>query len=337
MVQEPDIDPGQVVDFINRHKDEPFLLYVPHSMPHVPIFASEAFEGKSGIGLYGDVTLELDWSVGQINQALKDNGLDDNTIVIFTSDNGPWTSYGNHAGRTPFREAKATSFEGGNRSACIIKYPPKLKANTRMDRAFFSVDLLPTLSHLAGINLPETMVMDGMNVWDLIAGDESAINPHDYYPLSTSRNFEGIMSGDGKWKLHIPHSYRTLITPGMDGQAGKYESRDIELSLFDMENDPMESKTIADIFGTNLPASSTKPYTGHTLGAAGAIESIASILSIVEGVVPPTINLNERDPEIDPKLNLTENTAQEREVNAALSNTFGFGGHNTSAIFKKYA
>jgi len=232
------------VDFINRHKDEPFLLYVPHSMPHVPIFASEAFEGKSGLGLYADVMLELDWSVGQINNALKENGLEENTVVIFTSDNGPWTSYGEHAGRTPFREAKATSFDGGNRSACIIKYPDKLVANTQMERAFFSVDLLPTLCHLADIPLADTLVIDGMNVWDLISGDEKAPNPHEYYPLSTSRNFEGIMSGDGKWKLHIPHSYRTLITPGMDGQAGKYEQREIELSLFDMENDPMESTNV---------------------------------------------------------------------------------------------
>lgn len=236
------------VDFINLHKDEPFLLYVPHSMPHVPIFVSEEFEGKSGIGLYGDVTMELDWSVGQINDALKKNGLDENTIVIFTSDNGPWTSYGKHAGRTPFREAKATSFDGGNRSACIIKYPAKLKANTSSNRAFFSVDLLPTLTDLAGIHLSDTMVIDGKNVWDLISGEEKAQNPHDYYPLSTSKNFEGIMSGDGKWKLHIPHSYRTLITPGMDGQAGKYENREIELSLFDMENDPMESKNVIEEF-----------------------------------------------------------------------------------------
>ena len=232
------------VDFINRYKDQPFLLYVPHSMPHVPIFASAAFEGKSGVGLYADVMLELDWSVGQINDALEVNGIEKNTIVIFTSDNGPWISYGNHAGRTPFREAKATSFEGGNRSACIIKYPDGLNPNTSVDRAFFSVDLLPTLCYIADISLPDTIVMDGKNVWDLISGDENAENPHDYYPLSTSRNFEGIMSGDGKWKLHIPHSYRTLITPGMDGAAGKYENREIELSLFDMESDPMESKNV---------------------------------------------------------------------------------------------
>ena len=236
------------VDFINRHNDQPFLLYVPHSMPHVPIFASESFEGKSGSGLYGDVTLELDWSVGQINDALKSNGIDEHTIVIFTSDNGPWISYGNHAGKTPFREAKATSFEGGNRSACIMKYPKGLKANTSNERAFFSVDLLPSLCHLAGIALPDSIVIDGENIWGLISGDEHVVNPHDYYPLSTSRNFEGIMSGDGKWKLHIPHKYRSLVTPGMDGQAGKYEIKEIELSLFDMENDPMESKNVINDF-----------------------------------------------------------------------------------------
>ncbi|MCK5367164.1 MAG: sulfatase, partial [Cyclobacteriaceae bacterium] len=233
------------VDFINRHKDEPFLLYVPHSMPHVPIFCSDEFEGKSGIGLYGDVTLELDWSVGEINKALKDNGIDKNTIVIFSSDNGPWISYGNHAGKTPFREAKATSFDGGNRSACIIKYPNELEANSSSNNAFFSVDLLPTLSHLAGVEMPNNEI-DGRNVWDLISGEKGAKNPHEYYALSTSRNFEGVMSGDGKWKLHLPHSYRSLLFPGKDGQPGKYETKEIELSLFDMENDPYESTNVIE-------------------------------------------------------------------------------------------
>ena len=233
------------VDFINRHKDEPFLLYVPHSMPHVPIFCSDEFEGKSGIGLYGDVTLELDWSVGEINKALKDNGIDKNTIVIFSSDNGPWISYGNHAGKTPFREAKATSFDGGNRSACIIKYPNELEANSSSNNAFFSVDLLPTLSHLAGVEMPNNEI-DGRNVWDLISGEKDAKNPHEYYALSTSRNFEGVMSGDGKWKLHLPHSYRSLLFPGKDGQPGKYETKEIELSLFDMENDSYESTNVIE-------------------------------------------------------------------------------------------
>ncbi len=231
------------VDFIKRNKNEPFLLYVPHSMPHVPIFCSEKFEGKSGVGLYGDVTLELDWSVGEINKALKENGIENNTIVIFSSDNGPWISYGNHAGKTPFREAKATSFEGGNRSACIIKYPERLQKNSGSDKAFYSIDLLPTLCFLAGVELPDREI-DGKNVWDLISDKKNAQNPHEYYALSTGRNLEGVMSGDGKWKLHLPHSYRTLLFPGKDGKPGKYENKEIELSLLDMENDPLESKNV---------------------------------------------------------------------------------------------
>lgn|GEM_PF-2892918 len=108
-----------MVDFIHRKKGEPFFFYVPHPQPHVPPFFSDDFKGKSGKGLYGDVMMELDWSVGQINQAMKDSGVDDNTILVFSPDNGPWTSYSHHAGVTPFREAKGTSFDGGVRSACI--------------------------------------------------------------------------------------------------------------------------------------------------------------------------------------------------------------------------
>ncbi len=233
------------VDFIGRSKDEPFLLYVPHSMPHVPIFCSKDFEGKSGKGLYGDVTLELDWSVGEITKALKKNGLEENTIVIFTSDNGPWIAYGNHAGKTPFRESKATSFEGGTRSACIIKYPNQLKANTSSNAAFTSIDLLPTLCQLSGVKPPQTEI-DGKNVWDLISNKESTINPQDYYAFSTGKNFESIMSGDGKWKLHLPHNYSTLISPGKDGSSGKYKTMEIELSLYDMENDPYEMKNVIE-------------------------------------------------------------------------------------------
>src|SRR5215472_241964 len=138
------------VDFIRRRKDQPFLLYVPHSMPHVPIFASEKFKGKSGAGLYGDVMMEIDWSVGEVLKALKENGLEDNTLVFMSSDNGPWISYGNHAGKTPFREAKATSFDGGTRSACIVRFPGRIKPGTTSTKAWSTLDMLPTLSHLAG-------------------------------------------------------------------------------------------------------------------------------------------------------------------------------------------
>lgn len=231
------------VDFINRHKNEPFFLYVPHSMPHVPLYVSEKFAGKSGAGLYGDVMMEIDWSIGQIMNALKENGVDDNTMVIFTSDNGPWISYGNHAGVTPFREAKGTSFDGGTRSACIIKYPGKIDAGSTSTSTICSIDILPTVCALTGAELPGNEI-DGANVWDLITNKEGAENSHVYYPFSTGNRFEGIISGDGKWKLHLQHPYRTLVTPGRDGAAGKYKQENIELSLFDMENDPYERTNV---------------------------------------------------------------------------------------------
>ncbi len=233
------------VDFINRNKDRPFFLYVPHAMPHVPLFCSEKFKGKSGMGLYADVMMEIDWSVGEITKALKANGLEDNTLVFFSSDNGPWISYGNHAGKTPYREAKGTGFDGGTRSACIIKFPGRITPGTFSQRAFCTLDMLPTLAYLAGAKLPENPI-DGKNVWDLIVGKPGARNPHDYYPFSTGQNFEGVISGDGRWKLHLPHSYRTLVEAGKDGMAGKYAQKQIGLSLFDMQNDPYETTNVLD-------------------------------------------------------------------------------------------
>jgi arylsulfatase A-like enzyme len=231
------------VDFIRRNKDKPFFLYVPHSMPHVPLFVSDKFKGKSGLGLYADVMMEIDWSVGEIVKALKDNGVEDNTLVIFSSDNGPWISYGNHAGKTPYREAKGTSFDGGTRSACIMKFPFRIKPSSVSTRMFCTIDILPTLAHLAGAEPPENPI-DGKNVWDIIVARPGAKNPNEYYPFSTGENFEGVISGDGKWKLHLPHEYRTLAEAGKDGMAGKYRQEKIELSLFDMEKDPYETANV---------------------------------------------------------------------------------------------
>jgi arylsulfatase A-like enzyme len=233
------------VDFIGRNRSNPFLLYVPHSMPHVPIFCSEKFKGKSGAGLYGDVMMEIDWSVGEIATALKTAGVEDNTLVFFSSDNGPWISYGNHAGKTPFREAKGTGFDGGTRSACIMRYPGRIKAGAVSERTFCSVDMLPTLAHLAGARLPANPI-DGRNVWDLVTGKPGAKNPHDYYPFSTGANFEGVISADGRWKLHLPHDYGTLVVAGKDGTPGQYAVRRIKLSLFDMEKDPYETTNVLD-------------------------------------------------------------------------------------------
>jgi arylsulfatase A-like enzyme len=231
------------VDFIQRNKKGPFFLYVPHSMPHVPIFCSDKFLGKSGAGLYGDVMMEIDWSIGKILGALRDNGVEENTLVVFTSDNGPWISYGNHAGATPFREAKATGFDGGLRSACIIKYPGQVEAGTKCSETICSIDIMPTVARLAGAELPANPI-DGHDVWGIVTGQPRAQNRHDYYPFSTGRTFEGVISGDGRWKLHLPHRYRTLVRPGNDGQPGEYENREIELSLFDMQKDPQEMTSV---------------------------------------------------------------------------------------------
>ena len=233
------------VSFIARHKQQPFFLYVPHSMPHVPIFCSSKFEGKSGQGLYADVMMELDWSVGEIMQALETAGVADNTVVLFTSDNGPWISYGNHAGKTPYREAKGTGFDGGIRSACIVRYPRAIAPGSASERMFCSIDILPTFAHLAGAELPQ-YPLDGKNVWNLITGEADAANPHDFYAFSTGDTFEGVISGDGRWKLHLSHAYRTLVKPGNDGKPGDYANKRIALALFDVADDPLETTNVLE-------------------------------------------------------------------------------------------
>ncbi len=227
------------VDFIKRNKDKPFLLYLAHSMPHVPIFCSDGFLGKSGTGLYGDVMMEIDWSVGQVAKTLKDCGLEKDTIVIFSSDNGPWSEYGDHAGTTPFREHKATGFDGGTRSATIFSYPAKLQGGGAVDTVVSSIDVLPTIVHLTGARLPKNPI-DGKNIWPVING-ESQTPPHVYLPFSVGRNLQGVYSGDGKWKLHLPHLYRHVVTPGKGGMPGETTKLKIELSLFNLADDPMES------------------------------------------------------------------------------------------------
>lgn len=237
----------KAVDFIARNAANPFFLYVPHTMPHVPLYCSEKFHGKSGAGLYGDVIMELDWSVGEIMKALRTAGVDENTLVLMTSDNGPWTSYGNHAGATPFREAKGTGFDGGTRSACLMRWPGKIPAGEVSRRTLCTIDVLPTFAHLAGAPLPKNPI-DGKNVWDLITGKPGAAHPHRYYAFSTNDVLEAVISGDGRWKLHLPHSYRTLAEAGRDGAAGKYRQARIDLSLFDMEADPYETTNVLDRF-----------------------------------------------------------------------------------------
>ena len=192
------------VDFIERNKSQPFFLYVPHTMVHVPIFASEKFLGKSGAGLFGDVVTEIDWSVGQILEALRRNDLDDNTLVIFTSDNGPWLSYGNHGGSAgPLREGKGTMFEGGYRVPCVMRWPGKIPAGTRCDELAATMDLFPTIARLIGATVPDDRVIDGKDIWPLMAGEPEATSPHEVFYCYYDRELRAVR--DRRWKLVFPH------------------------------------------------------------------------------------------------------------------------------------
>lgn len=233
------------VDFIDRNKAKPFLLYVPHSMVHVPLYVSEKFRGKSGAGLFGDVVMEVDWSVGQIIDALRRNGIDSDTCVIFASDNGPWLSYGDHAGSAkPLREGKGTMFDGGCRVPCVMWWPGKIPAGTVCHEPAMTIDILPTIAGLIGAKLPDHKI-DGRDIWPLMSGQEDASSPHEALYFYWGSSLEAVRSG--KWKLHFPHKFRTLAgrPGGTGGIPADYETGEIGLSLFDLENDPAETTDLA--------------------------------------------------------------------------------------------
>lgn len=235
----------RAVAFVERHRDGPFFLYLPHSMPHVPLGVSAKFRGKSAQGMYGDVMMEIDWSVGRILDALKRCGIDDRTMVIFASDNGPWLNFGNHAGTAgPLREGKGTSWEGGICVPFIARWPGRIPAGTECRRLAASIDVLPTLAALAGAPLPERRI-DGVSLVPLLEGEPKA-DPRTSMYCYWGRALEAVR--EGKWKLHFPHAYRSIenATPGRDGIPGDYGQARTELALYDLEADVGEKINVAD-------------------------------------------------------------------------------------------
>jgi arylsulfatase A-like enzyme len=237
----------RAVEFIDKNKDRPFFLYVPHSMVHVPLYVSEKFKGKSERGLFGDVVMEIDWSIGQILGTLKENGLDEHTLVVFTSDNGPWLSYGDHAGSAgPLREGKGTMFEGGCREPTLMRWPGKIPAGTTCDELASTIDILPTVAALIGAELPDHKI-DGRDIQPLMFGEPSAGSPHEaFYCYYAGGQLQAVR--DRRWKLHFPHRYRTLAgRPGATGGVpAAYSQETIELALFDLKNDVGETHNVAD-------------------------------------------------------------------------------------------
>ncbi len=237
------------VKFIEKNRSQPFFLYVAHSMPHVPLGVSEKFRGQSVRGLYGDVIEEIDWSVGQILDALKRNGLDENTWVIFTSDNGPWLSYGNHGGSAkPLREGKGSNWEGGTREPCIMRWPGKIPAGADSADMLMTIDLFPTIAKLVGADLPKNKI-DGLDVWPVITRQPGAKNPHDAYWFYYGVNeLQAVTTSDGRWKLQLPHTYQTLAGKpgGQDGVPAPYSQRKIQKAeLYDLVNDIGETTDVS--------------------------------------------------------------------------------------------
>ena len=233
----------RAVRFIEENKTRPFFLYLAHSMPHVPLHVSEKFAGKSERGLYGDVIMEIDWSVGQVLSALKSCGIDDRTLVIFTSDNGPDRLFGDHAGSAkPLREGKATTFEGGQRVPCIMRWPGNIPAGTKCAELASLMDMLPTIAHLAGAKQP-ALAIDGKDVRPLVLGETGATSPHDVFFYYLGDKLQAVRSG--KWKLHLQHAYPKVVEPGKDGKPGKITLGAIGPALFDLSSDIGEKQDVS--------------------------------------------------------------------------------------------
>ncbi|MEM7374233.1 MAG: sulfatase [Bacteroidota bacterium] len=205
----------RAVSFINRKKDEPFFLYLAHPQPHVPLFASDKFKGQTKRGLFGDVISEIDWSMGQILQALRDQGIEEKTLIIFASDNGPWIAYGEHGGSSgPLREGKGTTYEGGIRVPCIMRWPGKIPAASNCKEPVMTIDILPTIAGLIGAELPKRKI-DGLDIWPLMAGESGAKSPHEALYFYYKRNELQALRA-GKWKLVFPHEVRMNVDPQPD-------------------------------------------------------------------------------------------------------------------------
>jgi arylsulfatase len=254
------------VGFIKENRQKPFFLYLPHVMPHVPIFASDKFRGSGGRGRYGDVVRELDAGVGEVLAALDECGLTGNTLVLFASDNGPFLSYGEHAGRAaPFREGKLTAFEGGVRVPFVARWPGHVPAGRTSDELFTGLDLLPTLAAVAGLRLPKARI-DGQDLSPLLLGKPGAAG-RESFAYYSGRELHAVRKG--RWKLHLPHDYLTVDGPpgtggkpanfanivrptgieqsGVRGIASRhgYRVERLPQSLFDLSADPGEATDVS--------------------------------------------------------------------------------------------
>ena len=224
----------QALEFIKSHQDEPFFLYLPHTMPHNPVHASEPFQGISDNGGYGDAVEEIDWSTGQILDLLRDLNLDENTLVIFTSDNGAASKWG--GSNAPLRGWKGSTWEGGQRVPCLAWWPGTVPAGIENNAMCSTLDILPTFAKLAGTKAPQDRIIDGTDISDLLLGHELTESPHKVFYYYQMDQLQCVRSG--RWKLHLP-----LENKKRNWGPGHGE---VPVQLFDLRADVAEQNNVAE-------------------------------------------------------------------------------------------
>lgn len=225
----------QALRFIEKSKNQPFFLYLPHTYPHIPLGASERFRGKSPLGLYGDVIEELDWSTGEILTALKRHGLDNNTLVLFSSDNGPW--YQGSPGK--LRGRKGTTWEGGQRVPFIARFPGRIPKGKTCSGVASVMDILPTVARLCGANLPPNP-LDGIDIWPMLSGQRPELERE---ALLYFDNVHLQCARWKQWKLHVARHNSAAYSPAPAG--GRVNLPLAQPELYDLVQDPDESYDVA--------------------------------------------------------------------------------------------
>jgi arylsulfatase A-like enzyme len=235
----------EAVAFITRHREAPFLLYLAHTMPHQPVHASTDFLGKSDNGIYGDTVEELDWSTGKILSTLEDLDLAENTLVVFTSDNGASVMGGNN---DPLKGYKASTWEGGMRVPCIVSWPGRVPPGSQTAEVATIMDLLPTVARLAGADLPDDRVIDGKDVWPLMSGEPDAVSPHPVFYYYRRGALDAVRAGG--WKLHFGEksqsSYVQLILDA-NRAAANISTEETNLLRFMEERYPKSYQRLVEI------------------------------------------------------------------------------------------
>jgi len=230
----------KAVDVINRSNNKPFFVYLPLTSTHTPLFVSDDMKGTSKGNLYRDVINEIDHGMGRIVKALKDNNQYENTIIVFTSDNGPWLRFGDHAGSTAgLRGGKNNSFEGGVRVFSLMHWPAKLKANTTIDSAVMSIDLLPTFAEILQLK-PQGRKLDGRSILKMMTGEEKN-TPYAYYYYYRDK-LEAMRFGD--WKLHLPRDYLKVDVAKNGGFMGSLKVTPMGWELYNLKQDSKESVNV---------------------------------------------------------------------------------------------